>query len=781
MVVVVVMVVATKRSLQRPTLRTMNTRGPTRRHKRKSFLLAIVFKQPTMSASRRGGGRHSDVFVPFLHAIYKQDYPNYDVEAVRGYIGAEDWDRWVASVRASNVISGTQWNDLNPDATGYVQAPLQEWALGIPPASLIRRGRGIGALRNVDVTQNDAVADIGTQLKQRVEQLKAQGLGPPRRRMPGAGGETGTGNKNTGGGTGGNDDDDDDDDTGGDDDENTSGDDEGEVEGEREDDGQRRGRGRPRGSRTDVTSANAIQPGRTIAVAELEPFSADLPPPDVYVWPLDGPGAKDFIVLHAIDTYRPEEQRPRDNVVIVDVRAWPPTIHVYDYRLRPLQPRWVTADGQWLARRTLKVVNAPEQGKYRRKYKRWRQRADVEGGGVVQGDRVQTARAVVPMQQEYVELYESLDAMLGGSQPVRSLLFPQETTHDLPDYMAVVTEDGGIVAMSSVMQLRRGRSHPWYASADSDEFQPLTDALPLNRDEERQAQAMDNDDEREAMHRARPVTERPSESAYVVGVAHEPEGRAVLVWNGRGYVHDALTGRWSQRYDFQSTDLGMRVPYWSSVINESGDIYYVNNMTLRKTIPLSAARVGAVDAEDRYAAGNALPSRLRRSVYEEPFDGYSASGAVSSCTVDQYADVEQGRERTEQEDGDDAIGRDGRLRLNDLHGVSVGPDEDVLVLRRKPYNTRTLAYVYDARTGAVLPLLRRRHFGINMKTIDVPMVRYFANMRMRTRLRHRGRGRSRRQQESNLRDVRGGFIALAHNKLVYVDALNAGIAQNMYH
>lgn len=528
-----------------------------------------------------------------------------------------------------------------------------------------------------------------------------------------------------------------------------------------------RGRGRPRRGEERGPPRPLVRPERSIAIEALEPTAAGQNvPPDVVAWPLDGPGAQNFIVLHASDTHQQEVQ-VRDNVVIVDVRVWPPAIHVYDYRYRPIQPRWVTADGRWLCRRTVDVETGQEQGAYRRVYRRWKPQTE---GTRVPGDVVQTAKSVVPQQQEYVELYGSLEDLLQGKQPSRSLLFPQQSTHDFPDYMAVVGRDNGIIAISSVLQMERGTSHPWWAPPGAQEFSNLDLQLPLTRNEDRLDVPAD---ERLALHRARPV-ERPSERSYALGITYD-NARTILVWNGRGFVYDSASDRWSQRYDFESTDLGMRVPYWSSVVRQSGDIFYVNNMTLRRTFPLDSVDLEPVEPEDRYAEGRSLPARPREPIFEEPFDGYDAAGNPGVCSVRDEERVEEEQEDEEtRNDGENAIGRDGKLRLDDLHRISYGPNQDYLVLQRKPYGKKTLAYIYNVTSGSVIAL-RRRDFGINYGTEDVPFVRYFPRMRTRTFLRPRRRGRPRRADQQQFREVEGGFIALAKNKLVFLDALNAGL------
>lgn len=536
-------------------------------------------------------------------------------------------------------------------------------------------------------------------------------------------------------------------------------------EGEEEEPARRR-RGRPRGARTGTNKSVAL-PERTIAIGALEPLQGSEKVPDVHAWPLGGPGARDYIVLHSVDMHSQE----RDNVVIVDATVWPPRVNTYDYRVRPVQPRYVTADGRWLCRRSIPVVNAPVQGAYKRLHRRWRVEAEVEGSNV-RGDRVQQAKAVIPQEQEYVELYASLDSLLRGDKPIRSILFPQASTHDFPDHMAVIGSSDGIVAMSSVLQFSRGVSHPWWAPPDSDEFKPLTDVLPLTRDESRIAGL--SRAERAALHRAYPV-ERPSERAYIVGFVHEQQQQepsdsaTMLVWNGRAYAYDEVGNRWHQRYDFQSSDLGMRVPYWSSVLNSTTQrVYYLNNQTLRYTTPIDTNDMAAVEPEDRYASGRDLPARAPVPLFVEPFDGYSVSGAASACGVDSGA---TGRQRgAKKKEPENAVGRQGRLRLNDLHAVSSGPAPDVLVLQRKPFNTQTVAYVYDAASGQVMALERKKHFGIQLQTVDVAFVRYFPQMRMRVRS---DESETRQSRVERLVDVQGGFIALARNKLVYVDAMNA--------
>lgn len=545
---------------------------------------------------------------------------------------------------------------------------------------------------------------------------------------------------------------------------------------------ERRRRGRPRGSRTGTNRA-VVPPERTIAIPALEPTQESDKLPDVHAWPLGGPGARDYIVLHSIDMH----SQDRDNVVIVDASVWPPRVSTYDYRVRPIQPRYVTADGRWLCRRSIDVVNAPVQGAYKRLHRRWRVEAEVEGNNV-RGDRVQEARAVVPQEQEYVELYASLDALLRGEQPLRSILFPQASTHDFPDHMAVIGTSDGIVAISSVLQFSRGTTHPWWAAPGTNEFKPLTNALPLTRDEAR-IEGLTRA-EREALHRAYPV-ERPSERTYIVGFVHDQarqqpsDAATLLVWNGRAYAHDEVGNRWHQRYDFQSSDLGMRVPYWSSVLNRDTErVYYVNNQTLRYTLPINANDVAPIEPEDRYAVGRALPARAPRALYTEPFDGYSVAGTASACGTDSGA---TGRQRgAKKKEPENALGRDGRLRLNDLHSVSSGPEADVLVLQRKPFNTQTVAYVFDATSGKVLALERKKHFGIQLQTVDVAFVRYFPQMHMQVRPRRgiqvpeQNEDDEEEVQENIVGgrvEVRGGFIALARNKLVFVDALNAELSE----
>lgn len=727
---------------------------------------------------------YSWLFVPFLQAVYDvgDQIPGNTIERARRAVGSRRWDQMVSDSQRRLGGRGEGWHDLvdrDPDdptrehPRGYIGAQKQVAAINALGLGQQLQEIGIELIRSGDAAkaglveprapaerrprpQRPAAAGAGTTATAATTSTSLSGGGrrpalPPASRPRAAGGAAAAAAAA----------------------------------------GEERPQQRGRRAQERRVAADIVRQGREIAIPELEPASEGQAPPNVHVWPLDGPGANDFIVLHAVDSHTdPALPVPRNNVVIVNASVWPPEVYVYDYRQRPLQPRWVTAGGRWLVRRT--VALEPAQGDvanraYKRAHRRWAESgaAQLADGEVVRGDMVQTAQAVRPPVQEFVDVYVSLQSMLMGGQPIRSVLFPASTTHDFPDYIASTgAGDDSLLAMSSTLQMSRGASHPWFhdpMTSPRAEFQALTTALPLARDLEQQiaaAQPPLSQRAIAAMHGARPI-ERPSERSYIVGITFDANNETVLVWNGHGYVRDPLAPPqqpWNARYDFQSTDLGMRVPYWSSVIDERGDCYYINAMTLRKTIPLNAgAAVAAVEPEERYGA--AAPPSSTPLLFTEPFDGSSESGGMCGAAAVAVAEG-AGPERQRAVRQDDELGSNNRLRLNDLHGVSRGPGGDTLILRRKPFNTKTLAYVYNTRTNQVQPLLRKTHFGILGKAYDVPMVRYFPNMRMRTWLRRvRGRPARAPPRESDLQTVQGGYIALARNKLVYVDSLNAGTVE----
>ena len=699
----------------------------------------------------------SDVFQPFLQDVFQVggQYPENKIQQTKTFIdnryGPAWWEQNVATARKVLNENNVTWQDLNPDATGYPLEIYQEQALGefgnsdpLPSfqkvydnvadreelkkigqflqeagrerfianaaanaaATNALRRQGATTAATTTTTTSTTIIDttptiVGGANSLRPTIIQVEGAAAPTLPRPAA--PPARPARGRGGGRG----------------------------------GAGRGRGQPtrarQGEEVVVPGSNAqarrmennegIRLNRSIAIAELDPIDEESAPPNVFNWPLDGPGASNYVILHAVDIPSVPRANARNNVVIVDTNMWPPAISVYDYRVRRLQPRWVTADGRWLVRRTVKLEDA-QLGAYKREFKRWKPIG--EGDSAVRGDVVQTAQAVKPPQQEYIDVYASLAAMLQGAQPTLSILFPSQTTHDFPEFIATAGLDNTlIIAMSSTLQMVRNVSHPWFynpLTAAREEFSAAVE-IPL----------------------ANPI-ERPSVRSYIAGVTFDAQQQTILVWNGRGYRFNGA--QWQERYNFESSDLGMNVVNWSSVIDEQNNCFYINNMTLRKTAPEEEPLSGASSSQ-----------------FVEPFDGTNEKGGKNICG-DEAQQIPPGiatnlpREQTD--DDDNVLGANGMPKLNDLYQVCTGPTRESIILKRKPFNTKNLAFVYNTRDSSLINL-RRTQFGLRLETLDVPFVHYVAAMRTQHQRRHVLGGRDRRQpllMSAEAKDIDASFRQL---------------------
>lgn len=281
---------------------------------------------------------------------------------------------------------------------------------------------------------------------------------------------------------------------------------------------------------------------------------------NVSVWPLSGPGADDFLLLHVNDplkdgvrtfTPMPEDDRIvppawHDMVVLLDFRAQPVRVYRYNYDERRVQPRWVGEGGnEWLSRRTLPVP--------------LEQQTRLTQGARRVSARSQQAKPEVPDEVHFVDWHTSLGDLLDGKAAAVSILFPSETTGDFPEHMALV-RDGAetrIVALGTTAQTT-GESRAYEYTVDGSDRIPAFTPIA------------------EPIGGAQPVQSRVTQREFVTSIITGADGRRqVLVWNGNAYTLD--NGTWTVSGLFAlSQGLGGQVAAFSSApIDER--LYYVSD------------------------------------------------------------------------------------------------------------------------------------------------------------------------------------------------------------
>lgn len=210
--------------------------------------------------------------------------------------------------------------------------------------------------------------------------------------------------------------------------------------------------------------------------------------PDIFAWPVCGPGSENVAVFHIVDT----GCRDIDHVLVLVGTHQKLQEYVYDYRLWPYQPLWINIKGEWICRETKMLLLGEKQEK-----------------------------EAYPVTVESVVLFSSLEDFLQQKNYTKSFVYPSKYRYDFPRFAATIENDKTIICFSSPANMKRGESCLWMNTAANDtlvEYKNSKNELILEK--------------------AIPDERYAPEKSYCAGIFYfrDKKEETVLVWNKKIYV-----------------------------------------------------------------------------------------------------------------------------------------------------------------------------------------------------------------------------------------------------